>query len=79
MHSIVIILYFIHIFPEQECGYSTFGALRLAGGLKPGMGRVEICLYFSTGFLWGNICDEDWDDTDAAVVCKQLGINTNSK
>ena len=33
-------------------------------------GRVEFCL----GGRWGSICETDWDDDNAEVVCRQLGI-----
>ena len=33
-------------------------------------GRVELCV----GGRWGSICETDWDNNDAEVVCRQLGI-----
>ena len=47
----------------------TDGEVRLVDGLNDMEGRVEIC--FSR--IWGTICDNEWDEADAIVVCKQLG------
>ena len=50
------------------------GEIRLVNGSAENEGTVEICYHD----LWGLISDSGWDDSDAEVVCRQLGYSTTS-
>ena len=52
----------------------TQGAIRLQGGTAT-QGRVEIC----NNNVWGTVCDDRWDSTDARVACQQLGLLSSSE
>lgn len=49
--------------------------IRLLEGRTKFEGRVEICF----NGTWGAVCDGSWDDKDAIVVCRQLGVTPNGE
>ena len=46
------------------------GDVRLVGGANKYTGRVEV--YSARHNTWGTVCDDNFDDNDAKVVCRQL-------
>ncbi|ELU01406.1 hypothetical protein CAPTEDRAFT_123144, partial [Capitella teleta] len=66
-----------HIWGENDCDHSEDfgvecskdGVIALVNGTKIGEGRVEI---FHDG-EWGTVCDDNFDEHTASVVCRSLG------
>ena len=53
------------------CSFS--GTIRLKSSNEVyGNGFVEV--YDEATSKWGDICKSDWDETDATILCKQLGL-----
>ena len=65
-------LHYNWLISEPEC---IDGSVQLVRGSSPNEGRVEYC----SGGTWGSVCDDNWDNSDAVVVCRQLGLSTTSK
>ena len=64
-----------HADSTTPVGNCDDGALRLVGGDNPLEGRVEICI----NNAWGTICDSTFNQDDADVICRQLGVIHNGR
>ena len=60
---------------SEACEACEDGDIRLSGGRHYREGRVEVC----RNQQWGRVCDDVWDENDATVVCRQLGLSEEGK
>jgi len=57
------------------CDPSNGDTVRLVDGPVNSAGRIEYC----DNLQWHTICDLEWDDPEARVVCTELGFPSASK
>ena len=55
--------------------YCTDGSVRLQNGTTTREGRVEVCVKG----VWGTVCDDEWSEPDARVVCRELGFSEDGE
>ena len=80
--SAVCATYDMHIL-DIYCSYSTElcsnGDIRLVGGMRKDSqnrsleGRLEYCYEEQ----WGTVCDSNFDNFDARVICKEAGFSAS--
>ena len=74
-----IIIHFVNmkvITAYHALAATTKGDIRLVGvSTSDGEGLVEI-YHPLRAYKWSTLCTNDWDDTEAKIVCKQLGYET---
>ncbi len=55
----------------HSCKGCDQGDVRLVEGSTSLEGRVEICM----NNQWATVCHTSWNNLDARVVCRQLGLS----
>ena len=66
-----VLMFHTYLVPTELPDSCEIGDLRLVGGEIESEGTVEVC----TSNVWSgaSICDDQWDNREAEVVCRQLG------
>ncbi|XP_061176813.1 deleted in malignant brain tumors 1 protein-like [Saccostrea echinata] len=59
---------------DNKAAISCSNRIRLMNGRRSGEGRVEVFINNE----WGTVCDDDWDNDDAKVVCRSLGLQSSN-
>ncbi|RUS70460.1 hypothetical protein EGW08_021779 [Elysia chlorotica] len=62
-------------YPSEDVGIQCMNtSVRLLSALPNDQAVGSVELYISSEGGWFEVCDENWDDNDAQVVCRELGF-----
>lgn len=70
----MFITIFIHADPVcfTGVGHARLVNITSAANNEQGDQRVEVC--GETNYYRRGVCDDNWDNTDARVLCRELGL-----
>ena len=73
VYTIVVIIAFCISLPalSTTAGNCITGDVRLEDGPNVREGRVEVCI----NNAWGTVCNIQFGDEDATVICKQMNFS----
>ena len=73
---VTLVSQWLHIIKKAtHPGQCEGNAIRLVGGKNKFEGRVEVC----QDGQWKTVCNDEWGDKEAQVVCRQLGFAEDSR
>ena len=61
---------FLNHFDPEPLGAVSGTEVKLVGGANATQGRVVL----TRNGVDGTVCDDRWDDSDAKVICRMLGV-----
>lgn len=66
--------FFDDIINKLDCfiGVICHNEVRIVDSYYKQFGRVEVCI----NDTWGTVCDSFWNDSDASVICRQVGFSS---
>lgn len=70
LHTVYVLPFLVDT--PREC---TDNDIRLVNGTEEWNGRLEVCLHGH----WGAVCEDRFENIDAAVACKNLGFSSDCK
>lgn len=72
--NMIFLKYFV-FFSATLSSSCKDGSVRLINGTSSNDGQIEVCV----NGIWGGVCDDNWSQVEANLVCNQLGHTCEGK